>query len=211
MTRASNEALRRTGARNTRAIWLILTSSSDTVHLTQQLAQAFAGAHYPHLERRNPDACELRHLVVAQLLYILQQEGFALVGPQLLQSAIDFFAPRGSLGRMILRRTEQRRLVRHERPRPSPPSRPDGPAPVDQDAEQPGPESFGILALRQRSVRPRERVLQRLFRVLAVAEHVKRVAGIPVAIPLDQCPERLHIAAQHVGYDDCVRASFHVE
>jgi hypothetical protein len=53
--------------------------------------------------------------------------------------------------------------------------------------------------------------LQRFFGVLAVAEHMERVSGIPVAIPLDQRTERFHIAAQHVGYDDCVRTSFHVE
>src|SRR3954468_2641310 len=53
--------------------------SGSTVDLLQELAQSIAGAQHAHLERRNADARQLRHLLVAQILHVLHQKSFPLV------------------------------------------------------------------------------------------------------------------------------------
>src|SRR5581483_7502524 len=99
ITRASKAALTRTGSRSSRPISRIFRSSSSrTVHLTQQLTESIARTHHAHLQGRNPNPRQLRHFVVAKLFDILQDERFALIRPQLLQRAVDLFAPGALLG-----------------------------------------------------------------------------------------------------------------
>src|SRR5581483_7312769 len=117
MTRSSTPELTGTGPRRLRAILFIPISSSRTVHLAQQLAEPLAGAHHAHLERRYTNSRELRHLLVSQILDVLQQKRFPLLQTQPLQRSIDLFAPGGLLGGMLLRRIEKRHLVRDERTR----------------------------------------------------------------------------------------------
>ena len=121
-------------------------SMSGTAHLLQQHAQAVARAHHSHLQRRNADAGQLRHLVVPHPFHVLEEERFALLGPQFGQRPIDLLPPRPLLGRMLLRRRQQRALVGQERARAPRPPRPGRPAAIDENAEQPGAEPFRILA-----------------------------------------------------------------
>src|SRR5512138_497105 len=209
MTRSLNERSTCTGFCSSRAISSKFTmSSSRTVHLTQQVAKSLAGAHDAHLQRRDSDSGQLRHLVVPHLLAVLEQKRFSLLGTQAVQRAIDFLAPRRTVFWMLLRRTEQRRLVSHEGARTPSTSCASGSAPIDQNAKQPSAKALRIFAPRQGAVGAREGVLQRLFRILPIAEHVKRVPRVLVAISFDQFAERLRIPAQHTRDDRCVRASF---
>src|SRR4029077_13183036 len=116
----------------------------------QQLTKSVAGAHHPHLQRRNTDSRELRHFIVAHVFDVLQQKRFSLLGTQMLQGAIDFFTPRSALRRVILRRLENSGLVDDERLRPAPPSRSQRSAAIDENTEQPCAEALRILTPRQR-------------------------------------------------------------
>ena len=51
------------------------------MHLLQQLTKTIACAQHAHLERRNPDARHLRHLLVTQVLDVLHQKRFPLIRP----------------------------------------------------------------------------------------------------------------------------------
>src|SRR4051812_37279037 len=86
------------------------SSSGCTVYLGEQLTQTVTGAKHAHLQRRHPDARDLRHLLVAQVFDILHQKRFPLFRPQPLHGAIDFFTPRLSLRRMLLGRTEKGKI-----------------------------------------------------------------------------------------------------
>src|SRR5687768_14771128 len=150
ITRRSNDSSRRTGACSSwTSISSVVRPQSATVNLPQQNAQPITGAHDSHFQRRDPDTRDLRHLVVPQLLHVLQQERLALVSAQLAKGALDFLAPHRLFSRMLLRRIEQRGLVVNERLTPSHAPCPTRPTPIDEYAEQPGAEALGILAARQ--------------------------------------------------------------
>src|SRR5258705_2786303 len=109
---------------------------------------------------------------------------------------------------MFLRGLHQGALVVYERLPSTHTPCPARAAPVDQDPEEPGAEPLRLLAARQRPIGARERVLERLLRVLPIAHHVHRVAGIPVSLPRDERPVRVHITVQHSGNERGIRA-FH--
>src|SRR5205085_2400691 len=136
MTRASNDGLTggESGARSSRAIRSIcLSSSLRTVHLAQQLTESIARAHDTHLERRHTNPRLLLRIVVAHVFDVLQEEGFPLLGVELLELAIDLFAPRGSIRRMLFRLIEDRSLVDYEGSSPPPASSTKRPTSVDED------------------------------------------------------------------------------
>src|SRR5262249_54105687 len=141
ITRTSNDELTRSARFSSRAIWSIrLSWSSSTVHLTQQLTQAVAGAHDTHLQRRDPNPPEPRHLVIAQIFYVLQQEGFPLSRPELRQCTFDLSPPCAAIGRMLHGRRQECYVVDDERAPAAPAPSPERAAAIHQNAEQPSSE-----------------------------------------------------------------------
>src|SRR5689334_7765036 len=177
--------------------------------VTQQLTQPIAGTHDAHLERRHAGARQSRHLVVAQLLHVLEQKCFALLGAQPAQRPVDLFAPRVPLCRMLFGGIVQRQIVADERARAATAARSDGPTAIYENTKQPRAESLRILTPGERSIRARERVLQGFLRVLAIAQHVERVPRVPIAISLHQLGVQLGITPEHACDDLRVRTTIH--
>src|SRR5205085_10880891 len=108
--------------------------------------------------------------------------------------------------RMFFRRVEQCGLVMYECLAPPHTSCPTRTAPIDENAEQPGTESLGVLAAREGSVSASEGILQRLFRILPVAQHVNRIARVLVPVAGDERAVRVHLAVLHSSYERRIRA-----
>src|SRR5947209_3425498 len=75
ITRPSSAGSIRTGWRT----WLTIRStgscrSSNTFRLPENDLQLLASTFHPHLQRRNPRAGQLRHLLVFQVLDVLEEE-----------------------------------------------------------------------------------------------------------------------------------------
>src|SRR5262249_40199965 len=150
-----------------------------------------------------------RHFVVPQLFHVLQQERFALLRPEPPERAVDLLAPRALLRRVILRRLVQRHFVGHERAGASPTPRANRTTAIYENAKKPSPETFRIFATGERSIRSGERVLQRLFRILAIAEHVQRIPRVPISVPRYQLGVQLDITAKDASDDLRVRTTIH--
>jgi len=84
------------------------------MNLPQQGAQPIAGAHHSHLQCRDTNAGDLRHLIVPQILHVLQQESLSLVRVPLTKSPLDLLPPHRLLGRMLLGRPHERGFVMDE-------------------------------------------------------------------------------------------------
>src|SRR5690242_17830029 len=167
ITPRSNSSSRRTGRRSSAATrWIqrsglcriiYLGTSSLHTHLaivtdvTQQFSQSLAGTHDAHLERRYAGARQPRHLVVAQLFHVLEQECLALLGAQPAQRPVDLFAPRAALRRMLLGRFMQRDVIAVERPGAAPAARTNGATAIYENTKQPRAEPLRILTPRERS------------------------------------------------------------
>src|SRR5689334_25439674 len=107
---------------------------------------------------------------------------------------------------MFLRGIEQRGLVVYERLAPPHTSCPTRPTAVDEDAEQPGAESLEVFATREGSVSTSEGILQRLFRIFPVAQHVYCISRVLIPVPRDERAVRVHLAVQHSSYERRIRA-----
>src|SRR5438132_10277336 len=201
ITRPSSAGSIRTGWRT----WLTIRStgscrSSNTFRLPENDLQLLASTFHPHLQRRNPRAGQLRHLLVFQVLDVLEEERLPVFRGEAAQRPADGVVPLGALGRTGERHTVQRRVVAHEQPRASrgPPAR--RAASVHEDAVEPRAESLGIVAARERAMRPDERVLQRFLRVLLVSEHVHGVAAEAITVPCDERAVRAGVARQDAAH-----------
>ena len=72
--------------------------------------------------------------------------------------------------------------------------------------EQRASAADGVLAAREGSVSTGEGILQRLFRILPVAQHVNCVARVLVPVSGDERAVRVHLAVQHSSYERRIRA-----
>src|SRR5256886_6591216 len=201
ITRPSSAGSICTGRRR----WLTIRStgscrSSNTFRLTENDLQLLAGAFHPHLQRRYPHAGQLRHLLVLQVLDVLEEERFPVFRGEPAERPADGIVPLGAVGRTRERRTAERRVVAHEQPRAARCRSARCAAPVHEDAVQPGAESLWIVAARERAMRPDERVLQRFLRVLPVPEHVYGVAAEAVTVPCDEHGVRTGVAGQDAAH-----------
>src|SRR6185503_3332780 len=216
ITPSSKASPKRTGCCRCSATRLSSSSSFSRIpylthlpYIREQLAQTLARTHHPHLQRGDPDTRHPRHLVVAEILHVLEQKRLTLLRPQPCQRMLDLFPPGVALGRMIFRCLEQRRLVGDERPNAAAASCSGRATAIEQNAKQPSAEPFRIVTPRQRSVRPREGILQRFLRILSIAQHVERVPRVPIAITCYQLGVCLDVAAKHAGNDLAVRSTIH--
>src|SRR5207253_739861 len=119
--------------------WLTIRStgscrSSNTFRLTENDLQLLAVAFHPHLQRRNPRARQLRHLLVLQVLDVLEEERFPVFRGEPAERPADGVVPLGALGRTGQRHTAERRVVAHEQPRASRGAPARRAAPVHEDA-----------------------------------------------------------------------------
>src|SRR2546430_13620668 len=118
ITRPSSAASICTGRRR----WLTIRSSksgrsSNTFRLPENDLQLLAGAFDPHLQRRYPRAGQLRHLLVLQILDVLEEERFPVFRGEPAERPADGIVPLGALGRTGERGTADRPAVAHEQPR----------------------------------------------------------------------------------------------
>src|SRR3989449_157824 len=116
------------------------------------------------------------------------------------QRPADRVVPLGLPVRSRQRRGLERGVIVHE-----PASLPSGArasraAPVHQNAIQPRTEALGIVAACERAIGTDEGVLQHLFRVFPISEHVQRVAAQAIAIPRDEIGVRTGVAGLHTAH-----------
>src|SRR2546425_4801420 len=133
---------------------ITLSECSNTLRLPENDLQLLAGAFHPHLQRRNPRAGQLRHLLVLQILHVLEEERFPVFRGEPAERPADGIVPLGALGRTGERGTAERRVVAHEQPRAARCPSARRAAPVHEDAVQPGAESLWLVAARARAMRP---------------------------------------------------------
>src|SRR4029079_12990770 len=177
--------------------------------VAQQLAQSIARPHHAHLQGGYANAREPGHLVVSKIFDVLQEECLSLLWTEPCERTLDLLSPSILLRRMLLRGIVQGNLVSHEGARPAATTGAYGATPIDEDAEEPRSESLGIFAPNERPISTEEGILQRLLRILAVAEHVLRIPCIAVAIARDQLAICLHISLQDARDDRRVGATIH--
>src|SRR5881398_4073342 len=66
------------------------------------------------------------------------------------------------------------------------------------------PSALGVVAARERAIGTDEGVLQHLFRVLPISEHVQRVAAQAIAIPRDEIGVGTGVAGLHTAHQSGV-------
>src|SRR5256714_248678 len=188
ITRASTPGSTATGRRNCRTTRPISSSSgSNTFRLSENRLELLACALHAHLEGRHPRTGQPRHLLVFQILYVLEEERFPVFRGQPRQCPAHRVLPLGLLGRAGMGDAVERGFVAHE---DAPALRRPGArraAPIHENAVQPRPESRRVVAALERAIRPDEGVLQGLLGVFTIAEHVHGVAGQAVTVPGDEC------------------------
>src|SRR5213592_136081 len=118
ITRPSSAGSICTGRRR----WVTIRStksgrSSNTFRLSENDLQLLAGTFHPHLQRRYPRAGQLRHLLVLQILDVLEEKRLPVFGREPRERPPDGVVPFGALGRTREGNTAERRVVAHEQPR----------------------------------------------------------------------------------------------
>src|SRR6266581_4291908 len=98
------------------------------------------------------------------------------------------------------RRGLERGGIVHEPASPPSGARASRAAPVHQNAIQPRTEALGIVAACERAIGTDEGVLQHLFRVFPISEHVQRVAAQAIAIPRDEIGVSTGVAGLHTAH-----------
>src|SRR3990172_90251 len=198
MTRASSAESRWTGRLSSAATRVTSSSScSSTLDLREEGTQRLAGPLDPHLQRRYALTRHLRHLLVTQVLHVLQEERFPLIGRQAVQRPPNRLPPGLVLGGMLHVGLRQRRLVGHHHPLAPGSLAANGAAAVDQDLEHPGAEPLRRGAPFQGPVRPDERFLHGVLGVGLVAQAVQGIAAQAVAVAGDQTSVALDVPAEH--------------
>src|SRR3972149_1389863 len=76
------------------------SSSTSTLDLREEGTQRLAGPLAPHLQRRYALTRHLRHLLVTQVLHVLEHERFPLIGRQAVQRPPNRLPPGLVLGRV---------------------------------------------------------------------------------------------------------------
>lgn len=150
----------------------------------QQHAQPLTRSFDPHLQGGNSDTGDRRHLIVPQVLDVLQQECLPLIRIQALQGTFQFFSPCRAFGRVLLGGAKEGDVVVDERSLPATPPRSGSPAAISQDAKEPWSETLRVITLGQRSIGSDEGVLQGLFRILPTTEHSYGIS--PVLSPISR-------------------------
>src|SRR5437588_11907192 len=120
------------------------------------------------------------------------------------QRPADRVVPLGLPVRSRQRRGLERGGIVHEPASPPSGARASRAAPVHQNAIQPRTEALGIVAARQRAIGTDEGVLQHLFRVFPISEHVQRVAAQAIAIPRDEVGVSTGVAGLHTAHQSGV-------
>src|SRR2546423_1827959 len=156
MTRPSSAGSIRTGRRRCRAMRSITSSiGSNTLGLFQHRLELLAGPLDAHLQRGDTRAGEPRHVLVLELLDMLQEERLTRLGRETRQRPSDRVVPLGPPVRSRQRRGLERGGVVDEPAGPNPPARarPAGPghtearqAPPQNHAAMPAPLSIPLLA-----------------------------------------------------------------
>src|SRR3989442_7557815 len=131
---------------------ITLSECSNTLRLPENDLQLLAGALDPHLQRRNPRAGQLRHLLVLQVLDVFEEERLAVFRRESGERPPDGVVPLRALGRAGKPSTVEGRVVPHEQSPAPRRARAGGPAPVDQDAVQPRAEPPRIAAPRDPAI-----------------------------------------------------------
>ena len=144
----------------------------------EQHPQPLTRSFDPHFQGGHTDTGEHRHVVVTEILHMLQQKSFPLVLVELLQGAFQFFPPCRTLGRVILGSTHEGDVVVDERSLPSAPPSSGSSAAISQDAKEPWSEPLRIITSGQRSIGSDEGILQRLFRVFPTTKHSYGITAV---------------------------------
>ena len=175
-------------------------------HSLQLLPQLLAGTLHPHLERRDPGPRDFRHLLVAQLLDVLQHEGLPVLDRQELERPFDPLEREGIDDPIQIRQSTNQTLVPIEPLLTAPAPRREGPALVHDDLSKPRAEPLAIAALAKPPVRPHESRLQRIVRVISVAEHAHREPVLRILVTPNQFRERSRLTIEYRP-DECTVGS----
>src|SRR6185312_15691772 len=152
----------------------------------EELPQLRARATHPHLERRNAGAGERRHLVVAQLLHVLEQKRFPLVQLDLVERELNFLEHRRGLGGLLDRRLVQLVVVADEALCPLGATTGNRAALVAHDLEKPPRKVIPVPTSRESPERAHERRLQCFIRIVAIAEESYGEPITAVAMTIDE-------------------------
>src|SRR5512143_2245625 len=176
------------------------SSRSNTLDLAEQGPQLLTGAQHAHLQGGDTHAGEPGHFRVLHILHVLQQKCLPQRAGQALHRPADRILPLGVVRHLGCARLLEGHLVAHEHavaPGATPAGRA---ASVHQNPEQPTTELVVFPAAVQGAVRPHECILERLFGIVAVAEHVHGIAAEPVAVARDQHGEGVRITLSNPCY-----------
>src|SRR6266705_4982682 len=200
ITRSSKPGSISTGRRTCRITRSTNSSRSDMLRLAENHLQLLAGALHPHLQRRNACTGEPCHRFVLQLLYVLEEERLAVLRGEAGQRPPDNVVKLRPFRGALERGAVQRGVVPHEQPRASRRAGARRPAPVDQNAVEPRPESLRIVAAREGAIAADEGILQGLLSVLPIPEHMHGVAAQAVAVASDERAVGAGVAAEHAAH-----------
>src|SRR5262245_20407716 len=131
---------------------------------------------------------------------MLQEKRFAEDRCQAAERPAHRLVPVGPVGGVARRCSSERDVVANEDPVPASGATSRRPAPVYQDPEHPATESV-FIAAREGAIRPNERVLEGLFGVFPIAQHMHGVAPEPIAVARDQHGKRGGVARAHPAHD----------
>src|SRR5437870_7406722 len=153
MTRPSSAGSIWTGRRRCRAMRSITSSTgSNTLGLFQHHLELLARPLDAHLQRGDTRAGEPRHVLVLELLDMLEEERLSRVGRETRQRPSDRVVPFGPPVRSRQRRGLECRRIVHEPAGPARGARARRAAPVHQNAVQPRAETLGVVAARQPAI-----------------------------------------------------------
>src|SRR5947208_9485175 len=201
MTRPSSAGSIWTGRRRCRAMRSITSSiGSNTLGLFQHRLELLARPLDAHLQRGDTRAGEPRHVLVLELLDMLEEERLTRVGRETRQRPSDRVVPLGPPVRSRQRRGLECRRIVDEPAGPARGGRAGRAAPVHQNAVQPRTEALGIVAACERAIGADEGVLQHLFRVFPISEQVQRVPAQAIAIPRDEIGVSTGVAGLHAAH-----------
>ena len=79
-----------------------------------------------------------------------------------------------------------------------------GPALIHEDAREPGGEALTVLVVAERLEGAQERVLDRLFGVLAIAEDANGDPRAARIVAIDESRERLDVSLENLLDDDAI-------
>src|SRR3989449_2523795 len=131
---------------------------------------------------------------------MLEEKRLTRVGRETCQRPADRVVPLGPPVRSRQRRGLERGGIVDEPASPPSGARASRAASVHQNAIQPRTEALGIVAARERAIGTDEGVLQHLFRVFPISEHVQRVAAQAIAIPRDEIGVSRGVAGLHTAH-----------